>query len=631
LTLDGHLSSDLDGQALTYEWTLLSKPTNSQAQQPTYTSSSPYASFTPDIDGDYKIQLRVSDGIVMSAPVTMPFTATNAAPIARAGTYPTPVQKNTSVQLDGTTSSDANNDPLTYQWTVTAPSSNPVTLDYGTPANPAKPRFLASEAGTYNVSLTVNDGVASNTSSPTTVTSVNGPPTANPGPNQFVNFDRTGTVVVLLDGGASSDPNGDLLSYSWTATKEDGVTAVALTGANTATPSFTAAAADLVPDPADGNRPRAVYKATLRVNDGTILSAPATVTVTVYPFIAKLGYPMVDAEYDRAIDRVVAVSGTATSWTLHLYDPATGDDRQLTNANSKAPLCVCVSPDGTRAMIGHDALVSYIDLTGGTPNPIFSQYVVPIVVYDCILGPEITKNPKPGTTVKSRYAYLMPGTGSSTPHEMDLLATSPSATPITNPGGQQASVQAGTHAVRDSAGAYAYHLWGDWLDRFELAAGPATFSTYGYLNISSSDVWVSEDPYPATILYGASGKAVKYNATASGFDYFGTLSSTPGGTFPIKHGNQHAVGGSNVLAVIPFEPYTTPAKDVEIRTFDGALLTPTANPIHPLGRWGSGTAGYATHGKWVFVKNDGSAVYAVVFPDSASPDKEDGVVAIPLP
>src|SRR5439155_26399927 len=72
----------------------------------------------------------------------------------------------------------------------------------------------------------------------TVVINVVGPanqaPTANAGPDQNV----ASGAAVSLDGTGSSDPDpGDTLTYAWTQTAG---TPVTLSGANTASPSFTA-------------------------------------------------------------------------------------------------------------------------------------------------------------------------------------------------------------------------------------------------------------------------------------------------------------------------------------------------------------------------------------------------------
>ena len=66
---------------------------------------------------------------------------------------------------------------------------------------------------------------------------------------------------------------------------------------------------------------------------------------------------MVDAEYAKATDLLVYVAADAT---LNIYHP---DTKTLTSVQlSYTPTCVSVSPDGTKAAVGHDAHVTYVDL-----------------------------------------------------------------------------------------------------------------------------------------------------------------------------------------------------------------------------------------------------------------------------
>ena len=63
VSLDGNESTDLDGDPLTYQWSLNSKPPTSVAA---ITSSGATASFTPDVEGNYYAALIVNDGTVDS-------------------------------------------------------------------------------------------------------------------------------------------------------------------------------------------------------------------------------------------------------------------------------------------------------------------------------------------------------------------------------------------------------------------------------------------------------------------------------------------------------------------------------------------------------------------------------------
>lgn len=64
VTLDGSASSDEDGDDLTFRWEILSAPTGSAATIGSSTSA--IASFIPDVEGTYEINLTVEDGEVSS-------------------------------------------------------------------------------------------------------------------------------------------------------------------------------------------------------------------------------------------------------------------------------------------------------------------------------------------------------------------------------------------------------------------------------------------------------------------------------------------------------------------------------------------------------------------------------------
>jgi hypothetical protein len=72
---------------------------------------------------------------------------------------------------------------------------------------------------------------------------------------------------VTLDGPASADANGDLLTATWTFTSMSPASSTMLFAANTFTPAFVA---DVVGS----------YTVSLVVNDGALNSAANTVTVT---------------------------------------------------------------------------------------------------------------------------------------------------------------------------------------------------------------------------------------------------------------------------------------------------------------------------------------------------------------
>jgi hypothetical protein len=260
VTLDGTYSTDADNDQITYKWTLLQKPSTSTAVLSSATSARP--TFTAAVAGDYVAQLIVNDGKVDSAPnsVIVVASAANVQPVANAGDDKN-VTVSTLVSLDGTNSTDANFDTLTYQWDWMASPSTAPTLSSATSP---KPTFTPATAGTYVLTLTVSDGKLKSNPDPITinVSAVNSAPVANAGIALTVSNANTLTLS-----GSGTDANGDTLTYKWYLTSKPSGSQAALTLSTTAAPTLT-------PDQIG------VYVATLIVNDGKVDSAPSTVTIT---------------------------------------------------------------------------------------------------------------------------------------------------------------------------------------------------------------------------------------------------------------------------------------------------------------------------------------------------------------
>ena len=91
----------------------------------------------------------------------------NAAPTANAGPDQS-VVTGATVTLDGSSSSDANGDQITYAWSITSkPSSSTASLSSSTAAQPI---FTADAAGSYVLSLIVSDGTLTSSSDSIAVT-----------------------------------------------------------------------------------------------------------------------------------------------------------------------------------------------------------------------------------------------------------------------------------------------------------------------------------------------------------------------------------------------------------------------------------------------------------------------------
>lgn len=113
--------------------------------------------FLADEYGVYEVQLVVSDPWAQSESDTVIVSFENVQPVADAGSSQSVVVGDT-VTIDGSGSSDANGDTLTYNWSLnSAPAGSLASIAVPTDSITG---FVPDLAGTYVVQLVVNDGYA---------------------------------------------------------------------------------------------------------------------------------------------------------------------------------------------------------------------------------------------------------------------------------------------------------------------------------------------------------------------------------------------------------------------------------------------------------------------------------------
>jgi len=298
--LSGSASSDPDQDSLTYSWSFSTVPSGSSASLSDATTVS--ANFTPDIDGDYVVSLTVNDGTESSnnsnsdsVTISASPPVSNTAPVADAGVDQN-ITTGNLVNLDGSGSSDADGDSLSFSWTFTSmPSGSSASLSGATSETPS---FTADLDGTYVLSLTVNDGSENSNADSVSIIAATGnsAPIASAGVDQAV---ETGDTV-FLDGSASTDSDGDNLTYSWSFSSTPGGSSASLTGATTDSPSFTT--------DVDGT-----YTIALVVNDGTVDSTNDSVSITATTTVNNAPAAVAGDDIHINTDNSITLDGSGSS------------------------------------------------------------------------------------------------------------------------------------------------------------------------------------------------------------------------------------------------------------------------------------------------------------------------------
>ena len=149
----------------------------------------------------------------------------------------------------------------------------------------------------------------------------NAPPLAHAGINQTV----FGGQLVTLNGIQSSDPEGATLAYQWTVVSQPDESSIILSGANTASPTFT---------------PLIIgqYITRLVVNDGQLYSAPSTVTVNVIGSTPRANSVTVSTDEDTPVN--ISLSGSDIDSSSLTFTVVSGPSHGLLSVNSGTMSCV---------------------------------------------------------------------------------------------------------------------------------------------------------------------------------------------------------------------------------------------------------------------------------------------------
>ena len=126
-------------------------------------------------------------------------------------------------------------------------------------AGSVTPTIAIDRSGTYVLRLIVTDGQTSSAADTVAISTVNSAPVANAGADQtaFV------TQTVTLNGGGSSDVDGDAVTFAWTFVSRPAGSGAVLSGAASVRPTFAV------------DRPGR-YQVRLIVNDGALSGVAET-------------------------------------------------------------------------------------------------------------------------------------------------------------------------------------------------------------------------------------------------------------------------------------------------------------------------------------------------------------------
>jgi len=209
IVLNGTGSNDPDGTITTYAWSKISGPNAGTIA----TANAATTNVTGLTQGIYRFRLQVTDNSGATADATVQVTvnaALNQPPVVSAGADQTITLPINNVVLSGV-ANDPDGTITTYAWSkISGPNAGTIAT-----ANAATTNVTGLTQGIYRFRLQVTDNSGATADATVQVTvnaAANQPPVANAGDHQVL---RLPVNYTQLDGRASADVDGRIVSYRW--------------------------------------------------------------------------------------------------------------------------------------------------------------------------------------------------------------------------------------------------------------------------------------------------------------------------------------------------------------------------------------------------------------------------------
>ncbi|HCH3497205.1 TPA: PKD domain-containing protein [Vibrio parahaemolyticus] len=153
LDSSGSFDDNTPNSALIYEWSLYSTPIGSSATLSN--DNSAISSLATDVTGEYVVHLTVTDEQGLSSEIDEVIISTSNLPPSAVAGADQLVISHSLVTLDASSSSDPEEDPISYLWDMKqAPSGSSAILNDNISPTPT---FTPDLEGDYEISLTVSD------------------------------------------------------------------------------------------------------------------------------------------------------------------------------------------------------------------------------------------------------------------------------------------------------------------------------------------------------------------------------------------------------------------------------------------------------------------------------------------